>query len=247
MIDKTTYILSKFPNKSPNGRGIIHAHCPFHEDSKPSFSIDVNEGLFYCGSVTCGMSGNFPLFYKLMENISDWKSVYDILKSKTTNFNLNEILTKKTLEKKVNINSFPSLEFLEEIGSLEYLEQRGITREVIKEYSLFYGKKGRCDNVNLTASIIVPVFDLDGSYKTFQVRYLGNKSMRWTNPVGSPIQDLLYGGWLVRPEDKYLWIVEGASDVWRMRTFEVRAVGLNTKEASCSQLNKIVKLCNYFD
>jgi hypothetical protein len=66
------------------------------------------------------------------------------------------------------------------------------------------------------------------------------------NPQGSPIQDLLYGGWMVCPEDQHFWIVEGASDTWRMYSFGQRAVGLNTKEASFAQRNKIAKLATYF-
>lgn len=247
MIEKTSYILSKFPDNSPNRRGVIHACCPFHSDSRPSFSIDVEEGFFVCGSTRCGARGGFATFYKLMEGITSWKQVYDDLRSVTSQYDLNELFENKKYRKKAYvINAFP--EAVEPIGHLDYLVNRGIGAETIQSYGLMYGVGGEYEGINIRGSIVIPVWDLDHIYKTFQVRYLSPKAyMRWLNPEGSPIQDLLYGGWLVSPEDKELWVVEGASDVWRMHTFGVKAVGLNTKEASSSQLNKLIKLCRYFN
>jgi hypothetical protein len=93
MIDKVSYILSKFPDKSPNNKGTIHTHCPFHDDSRPSFSIDVEEGLFYCGSTACGLRGGFALFYKLMEGLADWKQVFEDLRNVTSNYALDDLFS----------------------------------------------------------------------------------------------------------------------------------------------------------
>ena len=249
MIDKVSYILSKFPEKAPNNKGVIHTHCPFHDDSRPSFSIDVEEGLFYCGSTACGLRGGFALFYKLMEGLVDWKQVFEDLRQVTSNYSLDDLFSdSKQVKKEPIINTFPSSESLEPIGSIEYLEERGISSETVDAYGLQYGKVGVYDEVSVQGSIVAPVWDVDFTYKTFQLRYLCPYwGLRWINPSGSPIQDLLYGGWLVCPEDKELWIVEGASDVWNLYELGVKAVGLNTKEASPSQMNKLVKLCKYFE
>lgn len=248
MIDKTSYILSKFPGKSPNHKGVIHAHCPFHDDAKPSFSIDVEEGLFFCGSTACGARGGFATFYKTMEGIEDWRQVFDDLKHVTSQYDLNELFEGKQYKKKsYAINSFPEPGSLQAIGEIDYLANRGIGADTIEAYGLQYGIGGEYNGINIRGSIVIPIWDIDHTYKTFQIRYLSPKAyIRWLNPEGSMIQDLLYGGWLVTPEDKQLWIVEGASDTWRMHTFGAKAVGLNTKEASPAQLNKLVKLCHYF-
>ena len=248
MIDKTAYILEKFPGQYPNSKGVIHTHCPFHDDAKPSFSIDVEEGLFFCGSVSCGMRGNFPIFYKLMEGIDNWKQVFSDLRNITSHYDVDELFTKAPYKvKEYVVNSFPQEPCIEPIQSLQYLEDRGLGKDVIDAYGLVYGSTGVFDGVNIRGSIVVPVWDLDYSYKTFQVRYLNPKSSkRWLNPQGSQIQSLLYGGWLVSPDDNDLWIVEGASDVWRLFSYGVKAVGLNTKEASSVQLNRLIKLSHYF-
>ena len=95
MVDKTEYILSKFPDKSPNSKGVIHTHCPFHDDSRPSFSIDVEEGLFYCASTSCGLRGGFALFYKLMEGLDNWSEVFSQIKQVTSQYNVNDLFNKK--------------------------------------------------------------------------------------------------------------------------------------------------------
>ena len=248
MIDKTQYILSKFPGCSPNMNGTINTHCPFHNDVRPSFSIDIEEGLFICGSKSCGVRGSFPLFYKLMENIDSWKDVWEDLKEKSTNFDINELFDKNMPKKAYDISVFPPDSLLEPLAQVDYLFNRGIGQDTIDKFGLKYGVYGESSGISITGSIVCPVWDIDGSYKTFQVRYLSPKAkMRWCNPLGSPIQDLLYGGWLVGPDKNTLWIVEGASDVWRLSSYGIQAVGLNTKEASSSQLNKITKICKYME
>jgi len=248
MVDKTHYILSKFPNCSPNMKGTINTHCPFHDDVRPSFSIDIEEGLFICGSKSCGIRGNFPLFYKLMENIDSWKQVWDDLKEKSTNFNINDVFKSADYTKELEISEFPPDSLLEPLAQVDYLLNRGIGQDVIDKFGLKYGIYGKATGISITGSIVCPVWDIDGRYMTFQVRYLKpDASMRWCNPSGSPIQHLLYGGWLVSSDKNTLWLVEGASDVWRLASYGIQAVGLNTKEASPSQLNKITKLCKYMN
>lgn len=248
-MDKTAYILSKFPDASPNSSGQIHTRCPFHNDSRPSFSINVNEGVFICGSQRCGVRGTFPLFYKLMENISSWKEVFESLKEVSTDFDIYELLNgKKRAGKQYSVSQFPTSDCIEPIGSIKYLTDRGLGPDVISAYSLMYGKIGEFSGVSISQTIVAPVWDIDGTYKTFQLRCLNpDRRMRWVNPAGSPIQGLLYGGWLVNKRSPYLWLVEGASDTWKMFTFGQQAVGLNTKEASPAQMNRILTLCRLYD
>ena len=247
MIDKRDYILSKFPDANVNSSGKIHTHCPFHDDRRPSFSVDLEEGFFICGSQSCSMRGTFPLLYKLLENIDSWKDVWEDLKSTSTDFNVNDLFDRKGhVVKGLQITDFPSEETLDPIGSIQYLVDRGIGKATIDTYGLKYVKSGYLGKMSMAGSLICPVWDTDGSYKTFQLRFLNPDAFkRWCNPSQSPIQHLLYGGHAVTSVSPSLWIVEGASDVWKLHSFGIQAVGLNTKEASPSQMNKIIKLCKY--
>jgi len=247
MIDKRAYIVSKFPYKRPTQNGEINVCCPFHDDSSPSFSINMETGMFICRSASCGLRGGFPYFYKLTENIESWTDVYKALKQTSSDFDISDIFKEKKTLKHEDIG-FPPKELWESIGSLDYLTSRGLGPETVEAFGLVYGKLGKYKEAHLAGSIIAPIWDLDGSYKTFQVRYLNEKArVRWGGPTGSPIGNILYGGWLVSEGDKELWIVEGASDVWNMHTFGARAVGLNTKEASAAQLTRIYKLCTSYN
>ena len=50
--------------------------CPFHKDSRPSFTANTETGLYHCFS--CGAKGNAITFLAEIENISNkeaWKKI----------------------------------------------------------------------------------------------------------------------------------------------------------------------------
>lgn len=245
MIDKISYILSKLDGDfNPNGR--LHTSCPFHDDATKSFSIN-DEGLWICGSTSCGLRGNFYLFYKLMEGLS-WPEVFEQLEGKRVAPDLSKYLKPQKPQQDIKINEFPTPPYIEPIHSIKYLIDRNLGENVWHYFGLMYGVEGEFSGISIKNSIVCPIFDLDGTYRTFQVRYLSQlATKRWLNPSGSPNQDLLYGGWLVNRLSKYLWIVEGASDVWNLFNNGIQSVGLFTKEASAGQLNRIYQLCSQFE
>ena len=40
--------------KRGSGPGRLKGLCPFHQEDTPSFSVDINKGLFYCFGCTTG-------------------------------------------------------------------------------------------------------------------------------------------------------------------------------------------------
>lgn len=247
-IDQREYILSRFPDAAVTSSGRIHTKCPFHDDRSPSFSIDVNRGVFICGSSRCGLKGNFPKFYKLSENIT-WAEVFEKLGSKELFDSVDELLSKVNPyqeRKLIQIEiPFPTEDCLDDVPYTEYLRDRDLDPQTLRNFGVRYGTRGHFSNISIYNSLVAPVFDVNGKYWTFQVRYLGT-GMRWKNPVGSNIHSLLYGGWYISDGD-YLFIVEGPSDVWKMAQFGLNAVGLFTKRASDNQLNRIKILCQHYD
>lgn len=245
-MDRIKYIIGKL-GVEPNASGRIHTYCPFHDDRKPSFSINVEKGLWKCGSNKCGLSGNFAKFYKLIENIDSWQEVLERLKevgAASTEELLGLLKEESKSDSKV-INKFPPE--VEDIVYLDYLDKRGLGKEVVEAYSLKYAREGYIDGVSLNSCIVAPIYDIDGTYRTFQVRYLQtNYTKRWNNPFDSPIHDLLYGGWIINGRTNRLWIVEGASDVWRLYSLGEQAAGLGTKESSSGQLNRLYGLCRLY-
>ena len=63
------FILPYIPGKYKiNERGELIGLCPFHDETHPSFSINLETGFYNCFS--CGESGNLTTFIASMENIS---------------------------------------------------------------------------------------------------------------------------------------------------------------------------------
>ena len=44
----------------------IYAQCPFHEDTQPSFEVQLKSGRFKCFAAQCGQSGRFERFCRLL-------------------------------------------------------------------------------------------------------------------------------------------------------------------------------------
>jgi len=154
------------------------------------------------------------------------------------------IKSKPDRKKQYRISAWPHPDQVESVRSIQYLTERGITSDIIERYGLVYGISGDCTGVSIADSLVIPVYDLNGVFVTFQVRYLAKGApLRWRMPSGSPAQNVLYGGWLVQGEPSELWIVEGASDVWTMALLGCQSVGLFTKETSAAQLNRLRDLC----
>lgn len=243
-MDPREYILTHLPGTAFNSSGQIHTRCPFHEDNSPSFSIR-EDGVFVCGSPRCGIRGSFAYFYKLTEKIESWAKVYRDLKLTTVTPDLEELFAeKKGKEKEYWISPFPQPPQVEPIRSIQYLVDRGLGPDIVSRYGLLYGACGSSAGLSISDSIIVPVFDLNKAYVTFQVRYLSPSApRRWQMPLGSAAQNILYGGWLIDSSTRHLWIVEGASDVWRLASFGTQAVGIFTTKTSPAQLNRLMDLC----
>jgi len=242
MIDIQEYITSQFPGKRFNSAGNLHANCPFHDDATKSFSIN-RKGMFICGSTKCGVRGNFAYFYKLSENIT-WKQVQDALKivAPKDNLDMATLFDREDLAREQIVNSWPPN--TEPLGDLDYFEHRGFSSQEVDslsaKFGLRYGVEGYHEGVDIEATIVVPVYDTQGTYRTFQVRYLDPaRQARWKNPLNSPLQDLLYGGWCVPTGENTVWVVEGASDTWNLARFGYTAVGLFTKEATCAQMTDL--------
>src|SRR3954462_14773178 len=43
------------------------ARCPFHDDERPSCSVNLEKGVFHCHAGSCGVSGNVLEFVHRME------------------------------------------------------------------------------------------------------------------------------------------------------------------------------------
>lgn len=131
--------------------GEYKGHCPFHEDDKPSLSVNAEKGVYVCHSGTCGEKGDVISLVAKKENV-DFKEALEILgrmwgeskvksqeeEVKTISLSVGnlEVKTEKKVEEKPEIQGTLNLSRVSEYyhkklqenpQAMEYLKKRGIT------------------------------------------------------------------------------------------------------------------------
>ena len=133
-------VISDYLDLKQRGRNYV-AVCPFHDDHSPSLVVSRERQMFTC--FTCKTSGNVFSFVMKYENVSFPEAVQIVakkigytLKGDFSNFKENkykkeyEIMDFVTKYYTNNINTSLG------IKALKYLENRGITKDIIKEFNI---------------------------------------------------------------------------------------------------------------
>ncbi len=179
--------------------------CPFHNDTNPSMSVSREKQIYKCFS--CGASGNIFTFIRDYEHV-DMKDALEILGAKA-----GVSISSTNISRKVNkydkfyeiydlANKFYQNNINTKDGgkAKEYLKDRGITDEVIKEFEIGLSldsmdsltkvltKKGydmvTLDRIGLSSNnhdlfinrIMVPIHDMNGNVVAFSGRVYNKKS-----------------------------------------------------------------------
>jgi uncharacterized protein (DUF927 family) len=77
-IDYPGFYRKHIPGFNPDGRKEVLSLCPFHEDNEPSFSVNMETGLYFCHA--CGEKGNALQFLQRKDGI-DFKEALQRLKA----------------------------------------------------------------------------------------------------------------------------------------------------------------------
>ena len=133
-------VISDYLDLKQRGRNYV-AVCPFHDDHSPSLVVSRERQMFTC--FTCKTSGNVFSFVMKYEYVSFPEAVQIVakkigytLKGDFSNFKENkykkeyEIMDFVTKYYTNNINTSLG------IKALKYLENRGITKDIIKEFNI---------------------------------------------------------------------------------------------------------------
>ncbi|MBQ9244996.1 DNA primase [bacterium] len=145
--------------------------CPFHNEKTPSFCVNPQKGIFKCFG--CGEGGDAISFLMKINN----QTFGDVIKDLAQQFNIELPHThkdsKKYTEEKEQIKSLldkacdyfhNNLYTMPEAKiALEYLNKRGITKQIIDEYKLGYSPKGYNELQNKFKSEYTPtIFEKAG-------------------------------------------------------------------------------------
>ena len=124
------------------------APCPFHQETKPSFSVNEAEGFFYCFG--CHASGDVIKFYSLYNGVT-YKEALAAL-AKELGITLTPMSSKEIEEEKAKIqrrnallslNAYAAKFFANNLQTAQpdspctqYLEKRGLSPEIIQSFGL---------------------------------------------------------------------------------------------------------------
>ena len=94
-------IISQYLQLRKSGQNHF-AHCPFHEDKTPSFSVNDQKQIFYCFS--CGRGGNVFNFLKEIEGLTYPEAI--IKTAELINYPLDQnLISEVSTKKKMKIHN----------------------------------------------------------------------------------------------------------------------------------------------
>lgn len=180
--------------------------CPFHQDSKNSFSADLKTGKWHCFSEDEG--GNFVSFYARLNGI-------------TTGEAYKAILEKYHALPEPKEKPKPAASTLQPYTLEQYSFEKRLPADFLAQTCRLSTARERGG----TAYLRIPYLQEDGTEATFRKRY-GQKEFRWK--YGSSGKICLYGEWRL-PEIReagYAVIVEGESDTQSLWYMGIPALGV---------------------
>jgi len=198
--------------------------CPFHDDKNPSLRIDEEKGLFHC--FACGAGGDIFGFMMRYNNLTFPEAVAELARRADIKLEKHTTTAEKRSRGDVlfKINNLISrfyhkllLEGKDSKEAIDYLETRGISLEIIREFQLGYApgswdtlvKFLTAKNIPLILAekiglvirrknkdgyydrfrgrIVFPIRDVDGKVVGFGGRTLGGEEPKYMNSPESEI------------------------------------------------------------
>ena len=234
--------------------------CPFHNEKTPSFNVSADKGLFYCFG--CGAGGNAFKFLSLIENISYFEAIK--LQAQRLGIDLpNKKLSPEAERRRRTEKDFFKInelaqDFYHECltksahgeSGRKYLQERGITPEVIENFKLGFApdmwenlvkmltKKGFSYQQIEAVGLISRRQDSSGYYDRFRERII------------IPITDIFghvtgFGGRIITEEkEKPKYINTSETPVFNKRKL---LFGLDKSNRAISSAGKAIVVEGYMD
>ena len=187
--------------------------CPFHDDKKNSFSVNLKTGQWKCFTEDIG--GNFTSFYAQLHGTTTKEAYQEILKQHGAWKDPEELKAEKKEEKQAAPG--PGSYKLE-----EYAFSKRLPVDFLKETC---GAETGRDRKTKTTYLKLPYFNEEKTEPIFRKRY-ADKEFRWS--WGSSGKLILYGDWRL-PEIRkqgYAILVEGESDTQTLWYLKLPALGV---------------------
>lgn len=217
----------------------IRCCCPFHEEKKPSFSINLETGKYICFSGKCGKKGNLISFISELTG-KKYNEVEQELQINFENLKYNNIIkeTLNSFEKhKENLNyiKYNNYKFVELSNLLD--EQKILNIINISKDISDIVKLKICLTNPYKRRLVVPIDD-----NIYEFRDLTKKSDRkCLYESGIKISNYLFNI-IINKEDDSIFLCEGTKDAMSVAGFGFNACCTFGINISSKQILKILKL-----
>lgn len=212
-------IISDYLPLQQKGKNYV-ALCPFHDDHSPSLVVSKERQIFNC--FTCRTGGNVFAFIMKFENVSFLEAIETVAKKIGYNLKLDKTNYDKPLKKEIMMYDLATKYFINNLNSdagkkaREYLQNRGVNEDIIKEFKIGYAlplqdnltkllekKKYELDEIvnyglanksgatvfdTFKNRIMIPITNKDGEVVAFTGRiFNGEDEAKYVNTKETPI------------------------------------------------------------
>jgi DNA primase len=245
-------VISSYIPLKKTGRN-YQALCPFHTDTKPSFSVSPEKQIFYCFG--CNAGGNVFQFVMKYENISFGEALRKL--AKRVNIKLPENYTHEHSKHEVLYRANEAAaEFYHKLlisdsraeGARKYLRQRGLTDEMIDRFQLGWAPASGRELLNALINHGFEVGILkEAGLVTFSQKKQANYDLFWNRimfPISSANERIIgFGGRVLSDgTPKYL----NSGDTPLFRKGKVLYALANAKK-DISSSGSVIMTEGYFD
>lgn len=153
--------------------------CPWHEDSTPSFTINLRSGLYHCFVPSCSKSGTILDMVKDYGKFNNFEALRFMAKAKPKQADLfydqlADLL--KEEEEFVQFDSNKLYELREGLSekAIDYMATRGINKETLLEFGVGYSEKMGMVSIPCYSHTNVPVGIIGRSIEGKRFKYSKN-------------------------------------------------------------------------
>ena len=157
-------ILNRYGIEYPRREGQVLIRCPFHDDSRPSCSVNFERKLFHCFS--CDESGDIFDFVAKMDHVSMPDAAHIVATYSGMPMTGADLSGKQTQSRRLDAENAPLAFTLTLDPRHPYLFERGLTPEVIDHFGIGY-----CDKGLLKGRIAIPIHDTAGQLVAYAGRW----------------------------------------------------------------------------
>ena len=214
------------------GQMAIRSRCPHpdHNDSTPSFGLNLEDQKYNCFGCSLGGTGFESLFLKIDMEPPEWvKSlpVFELVKRRKINMR-----KKKEIEIR---ESWRPIICQNPEEAKEKLADRGIKRQVVELFDIGYNEYHDI--------LFFPIFNRENKIIAWAERSSKYKSRYKFMPEGADKGNKLYGEWLIdEKEQNNIYLVEGPIDALKIWGWGYKSLAVLGNSVYLPQAERIIDL-----